>query len=95
MISINLTLHFTPYHLQLALILEEHTCEQVIHGIDSIESTLGTELKDMFPVILTDNGHEFAARIGLERSINGGQRTSVYYCEPNRSNENAPHIRFM
>lgn len=83
-----LTLHFTRYHLQIALILEDHTSEQVICGLDKIETALGSELfKKMFPVLLTDNGHEFADRKGLEKSINGGQRTTVYYCEPNRSDE--------
>lgn len=83
-----LTLHFTQYHLQIALILEEHTSEQVIRGLDKIETALGSELfKKMFPVLLTDNGHEFADRKGLEKSINGDQRTTVYYCEPNRSDE--------
>lgn len=53
-----------------------------------LEEVLGTELfKQIFPVILTDNGHEFMDISGMERSINGGIRTKIFFCEPNRSDE--------
>ncbi len=88
--AVLLTLYFTPYHLQLAFILDAHTSEEVVAALDRLELALGTELfQKMFPVILTDNGHEFSDRPGIERSISGGKRTAVYYCEPNRSDEKA------
>lgn len=40
-----------------------------------------------FPVILTDNGHEFGDIKGMERSVYGGQRTKIFFCEPNRSDQ--------
>ncbi len=83
-----LTLHFNDYKMQLAFIMNKHSAESVIAVLDMLEETLGVDLfRMMFPVILTDNGHEFADIQGLERSINGGQRTKVFFCEPNRSNE--------
>ncbi len=86
--SVLLTLHFPELHMQLAVILNEHTSDEVIKALDKIEYSLGTELfKKCFPVILTDNGHEFADIEGIERSIDGSKRTSVFYCEPNRSDE--------
>lgn len=83
-----LTLHFRKYHLQLAYILNEQTSSNVTNILDILESTLGMELfRMMFPLILTDNGTEFADREALERSIYGGSRTTVYYCQPFRSDQ--------
>lgn len=45
--------------------------------------------REVFPVILTDNGHEFADIKGMERSVSGGRRTKVFFCEPNRSDQKA------
>ena len=79
-----LTLYFPVPHMQLAVIINEHTSDGVIHALDMIEESLGKELFTMmFPLILTDNGHEFADIEGVERSLYGGKRTKVFYCEPN------------
>ena len=86
--AVFLTLYFPDTHIQLALVLDEHTSDQVVKALDKIEESLGTELfRSMFPIILTDNGHEFTDIEGIERSIFGGKRTTVYYCEPNRSEQ--------
>ncbi len=85
-----LTLHLPSVHLQLALILEEHTSACVVHALDILEETLGTELFEVvFPVILTDNGTEFTDIIGMERSclIPDRQRTRIFFCDPNRSDQ--------
>lgn len=58
--AVFLTLYFPDTHIQLALVLDEHTSDQVVKALDKIEESLGTELfRSMFPIILTDNGHEF------------------------------------
>lgn len=100
--AVLLTLHFDVYHLQLAFILDSQTTEQVIKALDKLEEMIGTELfQQMLPVIKTDNGSEFADVEALERSISGGKRTRVFYCEPNRSDEkgccekNHTHIRYV
>lgn len=86
--SVLLTLHFASFHMQLAIILPSHTSTEVISALDKIESCLGKELFAVcFPVILTDNGHEFADIEGMERSIFGGTRTKIFFCEPRRSDE--------
>lgn len=83
-----LTLHFVQFHLQLGILMEHHNSECVIAALDKIEESLGTKLfKKCFPLILTDNGSEFEDIPEIERSINKGKRTRVYFCEPNRSNE--------
>lgn len=83
-----LTLHYPQFHMQLALIMDKHTSANVVSMLDKLELTLGTELfQKCFPLILTDNGHEFEDIEGMERSISGGKRTSVFFCEPNRSDQ--------
>ena len=86
--AVLLTLHFPVFHMQLAFIMQEHTSACVVSTLDKIEESLGPELfARIFPVILTDNGHEFSDIVSMERSINGGQRTKIFFCEPNRSDE--------
>lgn len=83
-----LTLHFVAFHMQLYYIMPEHTSECVVDTLDMIEEALGTDLfKDTFELILTDNGHEFWNIEGMERSVTSGQRTSIFFCEPNRSDQ--------
>ena len=56
------------------------------HCIDLLQ--VGTDLFcEMFPLILTDNGHEFWDMEGMEQSITTGQRTHIFFCEPNRSDQ--------
>lgn len=87
-LAVLLTLHFAEFHMQLALILDVQNAENVVAALDRLETALGSDLfKKVFPVILTDNGQEFADIEGMERSVNGGKRTVVFFCEPNRSDE--------
>lgn len=86
--AVLLTLHFPSFHMQLAFILNEHSSKEVITTLDIIEEALGPDLfKSVFEVILTDNGHEFMDIKSMERSIYGGKRTTIFFCEPNRSDE--------
>lgn len=84
-----LTLTFRELSMQLAFIMDNQTSEDVVRVLDMIEESLGKELfATSFPIILTDNGHEFTDINGMERSIyDGGKRTKIYFCEPNRSDE--------
>ena len=38
-----------------------------------------------FPLILTDNGQEFSNIDGMEKAINDGKCTNIFFCEPNYS----------
>lgn len=85
-----LTLHWEVPHFQIAILLDSHTAEGVVKALDIIEEMLGLELfREMFPIILTDNGEEFTDIEGMQRSctVEGESRTYVYFCEPNRSDE--------
>ena len=88
--SVILTLHFVMFHMQLLFILDEHASPDVVAMLDILEETLGHELfASCFPLILTDNGQEFSDTAGMERSVYGGQRTRIFFCEPNRSDQKA------
>lgn len=97
-----LTLHFTDFKMQLAFIMDNQTSTNVVAVLDMLEETLGTDLfRMMFPCILGDNGKEFSDITGMERSINSGQRTKIFFCEPNRPDEkghcenNHKYIRYI
>lgn len=85
-----LTFHWSREHMQLYFIMDNQDSMNVIKQFDIIEETIGLELfREMFPVILTDNGHEFTDIAGMERSCtkSGESRTKIFFCEPNRSDE--------
>ena len=68
--------------------MDTQDSEHVVKTLDMIEQALSPELfREMFPLILTDNGSEFSDVIAMEKSIDGGKRTRVFFCEPNRSDE--------
>ena len=97
-----LTLFFTATNMQLAFVLEEHTSANVGDVFDYLELKLGTEtFKEMFPIILTDNGAEFSTPDYLETAANGSKRTRIFYCEPYSSwqkgecEKNHEYIRYV
>lgn len=84
-----LTLTIPSLSFQLAFIMDNQTTEAVVKTLNKIETSLGYELfNQIFPVILTDNGSEFADIPGMEAScVTEKQRTKIFFCEPNRSDE--------
>ena len=85
-----LTLHFVIPHLQIAVIIDEQTAQEVVGALDKLEIALGYDLFcECFSLILTDNGHEFADIESMERSctVPGKKRMMIFFCEPNRSDE--------
>ena len=87
-----LTLHYPGLQMQLAFYMAKHSAFNVVTKIDAIEHLLGYELfRETFPVILTDNGGEFADVKNIERSVFNPERkrTNLFFCEPNRSDEKA------
>lgn len=60
----------------------------VKNAIDKMEKSLGTyDFLTMFGVCLTDRRSEFENPVALETVVDGIQRTSIYYCDPMRSNQ--------
>lgn len=67
----------------LVFLLEEHTQACVEEAFDILHSLLGEGFAPVFPLVLTDCGHEFQNHAGIE----GGGRTRVYYCDPGRADQ--------
>jgi len=81
-----LTLFFRNCSLMLIIVLPEKTQDHVIEVFDTLSEELGINVfRELFPVILTDNGVEFQFPERLEKDKKGNSRTSIYYCNPNCS----------
>lgn len=85
-----LTLLFREFNFMIARLLPDKSAKFVKDELDNIEKLIGSKLyKRLFMYILTDNGGEFQRPEELETSIDGTKRSSIYYCEPNRSDQKA------
>lgn len=65
----------------------------VVHCLNKLERRYGKLFRKVFKSITVDNGVEFSDFKGLEKSIYGGKRTSVYYCHPYTSCERGTNER--
>jgi IS30 family transposase len=74
--------------------MADKTMASVVQELDRLEFRYGHKFSEVFKTITIDNGSEFFDDKGMEKSILGGKRTTVYYCHPysaseRGSNENA------
>jgi IS30 family transposase len=82
-----LTIHFVDTSLMLAFIRDANTSQSVIDIFNGLESILGKiSFRQLFPVILTDNGSEFSNPKAIEYGPEkyGGFRTRIFYCDAGR-----------
>jgi len=78
-----LTLLFKSCDFMLAFIRDRNTSQSVIDRFNTMYELLGADcFRNMFPVILTDNGSEFSNPKALEFDAQGNRRTSIFYCDP-------------
>ena len=84
-----LTLFSRACKLQLCPWIASQTEEAVAGELDAIERALGSReaFEAAFGLVLTDNGSEFADPELIERSVFGGKRCDVYYCDPRQSQQ--------
>ena len=83
-----LTLHFVSCGFMLAILREANTSKSVIEAMNRLDFVLGREkFKELFPVLLTDNGSEFSNPIRIEADLNGEMRTRLFYCDRNRPDQ--------
>lgn len=97
-----LTLLFRNNNFMIARLIPDKSAKSVKDALDTIEQIIGKDLyKKVFKYILTDNGGEFQNPEELETSVDGEKRSSIYYCEPNRSDQkgkiekNHEYIRYI
>lgn len=96
------TLFWRQEKLMLAYLLDSKEMAGTVGTLDYLEEVLGKErFALMFPVILTDNGAEFADPDLFEFSRDGTRRTTLFYCDPRRSEQkggiekNHEYIRYI
>jgi IS30 family transposase len=78
-----LTIHFVEAELMLAFRREGNTAKSVVDILDGLGAKLGEErFKELFPVVLCDNGSEFSAPSRMEADADGIVRTKVFYTDP-------------
>ena len=89
-------------NLMLAYLIDSKEMKNTVAVIDQLEEMLGVEMfQELFPVILTDNGCEFADPELFETGKDGAKRTSLYYCEARHSEQkgelekNHEYIRYV
>ena len=84
-----LTLHFVNCSFMLAFIREHNDAQSVINIFNFLQNILGIDkFKELFILILTDNGSEFSNPIEIEFDLTTGEkRTQIFYCHPSSPNE--------
>ena len=86
--KILLTFNLSFCNFIFARLLENKTALEVTKHLYDIKNTLHEADKDffqLFPVILTDNGGEFARVKDIEMDIRG--EIKLFFCDPNRSDQ--------
>lgn len=84
-----LTIHFVNCSFMLAFMREHNDAQSVIDIFNNLQNILGIDkFKELFIVILTDNGSEFSNPTEIEFDCNTGEkRTQIFYCHPSSPHE--------
>ena len=79
-----LTIHFVNSSFMLAFIRNHNDAESVINIFNKLQDILGlNKFKELFIIILTDNGSEFSNPSEIEYdSTTLEKRTQIFYCHP-------------
>ena len=83
-----LTFNLSFCNFIFARLLDNKTALEVTKHLYAIKNTLHEADKDffqLFPVILTDNGGEFARVDDIEMDVRG--ESKLFFCDPNRSDQ--------
>lgn len=83
-----LTLDFTFCNFMLGLLLEDKTSASATERIRSLKQRLNASnvrFGDIFPILLTDNGGEFANIFAFENALDGEQELRLFFCDPMQS----------
>ena len=78
-----LTIHFVDSSFMLAFLRGANTSQSVLEIFDELQAQIGIErFRQIFPLILTDNGSEFSNPAAIECDRETGEiRTRIFYCD--------------
>ena len=75
-----LTIHFVNCSFMLAFIREHNDAQSVIDIFNNLQNILGIDkFKELFILILTDNGNEFSNQTEIEFDLNTGEKELKYF----------------
>jgi len=78
-----LTIHFVEAELMLAFKRPANTARSVTEVIDMLYGRLGAEaFRELFQLILADQGSEFSNPSAIEKDKDGDTRTRMFYTDP-------------
>lgn len=78
-----MTLYFRKSKLMLMFLIKKYKPEEVSKVFNKLKISLGEELfKEMFEIILTDNGWEFSKPVDIEFNNETGEKLiNIFYCD--------------
>lgn len=89
-----LTFDFTFCNFMFGRLLENKTALEVTQKVRELKIDFASKQRrfgGVFPLILTDNGGEFANVSAIESDLDGERDVRLFFCDPNRSYQK-PHI---
>jgi len=85
-----LTFDFTFCNFMFGLLLENKAAAEVTRKVRDLKEKLsaqGIRFGNVFPLLLTDNGGEFANISAFVSDINGEIETAMFFCDPYRASQ--------
>lgn len=85
-----MTFDFIFCNFMFGVLLENKTAAEVSSKIKALKDALfaaGFKFGDIFPVMLTDNGGEFADVFSIEENGDGVRETLLFFCDPYQSSQ--------
>ncbi len=96
------TIYWCKENLMIGFLLDNKEMSGTVNNFDVLEERLGRKVfNELFPVVLTDNGTEFADPDLFEYSRDGTRRMKLFYCDPRHSEQkgaiekNHEYIRYI
>jgi IS30 family transposase len=89
-----MTMLFTSCNFMFGFLLDDKSCAEVTRVIKSLKTYLAensSSFGEVFPIILTDNGGEFANVFAIENDEVGQQESHLFFCDPYQSSQK-PHV---
>jgi len=85
-----MTFDFTLCNFMFGLLLDDKTALEAATKIRTLKDRLnanGVRFGDYFPLLLTDNGGEFANISAFTSDVNGEIETDLFFCDPFKSSQ--------
>jgi len=85
-----MTFDFTFCNFMFGLLLEDKTAAEAAQKIRALKASFhdgGVRFGDVFPLLLTDNGGEFANISVFISDMNGEVENKLFFCDPYRSSQ--------